>query len=474
MDVAKISVLCSLSFLLVAVAGGHQAPIAHTPSQPWQPGVIIPEIVASAHPEQSYALYLPSKYSPEKKWPIVYAFDPAARGSMPVVLMKDAAERFGYIVVGSNNSRNGSWKIEAQAAQAMFQDTGNRLAIDNQRVYFAGFSGGARVASQLAQRCKCAAGVLLNGAGFSAGSAPSTAVVFPVFAAVGNFDFNYGELIELDAKLAALKFSHWLRRFEGPHEWAPQSAMAEAFAWFRLMAMKNGSEPRDESFISAQSAERARTLEESGDLYLAWFEYRQTAETFDKLTDITPLQERATALENEKAVREGAKREKQELEEQRQLESPISAGMAALGGNDPNRTDTRHQLEQEILGLRGRAEHEKHADKLRIEKRALAGVLVAAMEEGGQRLDANDPSRAQDYFELASDADPDSVWALSNLAVARALTGNRKGVLDALRRAKQKTKDAPAFLQWLQAEPAFTKFRSAPEFAALLDLHVPQ
>ena len=48
----------------------------------------------------------------------MYAFDPGARGKLPVELMKDAAERFGYIVVGSNNSRNGSWKIEAEAAEA--------------------------------------------------------------------------------------------------------------------------------------------------------------------------------------------------------------------------------------------------------------------------------------------------------------------------------------------------------------------
>jgi len=59
--------------------------------------------------------------------------------------MKDAAERHGYIVLGSNNSRNRSWKVDAESAPAMFEDTHTRRALDERRIYFAGFSGGARV-----------------------------------------------------------------------------------------------------------------------------------------------------------------------------------------------------------------------------------------------------------------------------------------------------------------------------------------
>jgi hypothetical protein len=72
-----------------------------------------------------------------------YAFDPDARGRMPVEL-KNAAQRCGYIVAGSNNSQNGQWKAELEAAQAMSQDTHAHLAIDNKRVYFAGLSGGGQ------------------------------------------------------------------------------------------------------------------------------------------------------------------------------------------------------------------------------------------------------------------------------------------------------------------------------------------
>lgn len=437
-----------------------------------QPGVIVPKVVAPANPGQSYALYLPSAYSSDKRWPIVYAFDPGARGSIPVELMKDAAERYGYIVVGSNNSRNGSWKIEAEAAEALVQDTHARLSVDDRRVYLAGFSGGARVAARIAQLCKCAAGVLLNGAGFQPESSTSHDGPFVVFAAVGNYDFNYGELVRVDEDLEKLGYAHFLRRFAGPHQWAPSSAMDEALAWFRLQAMKSGREVRDDSFIASQAAretERARALDQSGDLYAAWKEYRQAAAMLVGLADNTALRARADALEKDKAVRDGAKREKQDFEEQGQLSREIYSALSALRENQANRAEIRSAVEQQLLALRSRAEHERREEKLRVLKRALAGVMVQAMEMGSELLDQKDASRAKDYFELASAADPDSMWALSNLAVARAMDGDRKGTLDALRRAKSKTKAPGQFVEWLKEEPAFAKLRGTSEFSALLD-----
>src|SRR4249920_1229993 len=137
------------SLLFVVPVLGRQGPSIDGNARVLQAGVVLRKIVALTNPEQSYALYLPSAYSPDKRWPIVYAFDPGARGSTPLELMKEAGERYSYILVGSNNSRNGSWKLEAEAAEAIVKDTHARLSVDDQRVYLAGFSGGARVAAQI-------------------------------------------------------------------------------------------------------------------------------------------------------------------------------------------------------------------------------------------------------------------------------------------------------------------------------------
>ncbi|HKD86526.1 MAG TPA: hypothetical protein VKB58_17390 [Terriglobales bacterium] len=463
-------------------------------------GVVIPQQASAAKPDQSYALYLPSHYSSDRPWPIVYVFDPDARGKIPVDLMKDAAEGHGYIVAASNNSRNGSWKVETEAAQAMFEDTHARFAIDNRRLYFAGFSGGARVAAALAQQCKCAAGVLLDGAGF-AGTPPSRGDMFAVFATVGTFDFNYPELSALDKKLEDEGFPHELRHFDGPHDWAPAGVMEEALAWFRLMAMKQSREARDENFIAAERAAaggRAHALEQSGQAYEAWREYGQAIATFKGLVDPAPFEQAAAALAKDKSVRDGAKREAQEFEEQKQLTSAIYASLTSLkmgarsqpensepsqpimggqgqrgGAPQPqdtgtNRSDVLHHAEQQIVSLRGRTTSEKNQEKLRVDRRALSGVFIAAAELGEESLDEKDFALAKGYFQLAADANPDSVGILKALATARALDSDRGGALEALQRAKQKSADPAAFSAWLSGEPAFAKLREDPQFRALL------
>lgn len=459
-------------FTLTAPAGSQRSAPAGGAAQDLQSGVVLSKVVCAAHAEQSYALYLPSYYTRERRWPIVYVFDPAARGRVAVELMKDAAERFGYIVAGSNNSQNGPWKPEIEAAQAMSEDSQARLMVDTRRVYFAGLSGGARFAAALAQRCQCAAGVLLNSAGFTPSSVAGAGDAhFAVFGTAGLVDFNLGEVVDMDAKLGALHYAHAFREFDGTHEWAPASVADEAFAWFRLMAMKSGREKIDASFVTEQIAEaekRAKTLELAGDLYGGWKEYRQAADAFDGLSDVTELRERAAALEKEKAIREGAKRERKEFDEQLRLSADISAGLSALGNNPPNPLDARNDVERQISALRSRAEHEKNPREMLVARRALGGIFIEAIEAGNGRSDAKDISGARTYFELAVDADPDSVWALSELAIARALDGDRKGTLEVLRRAREKTKDVAAFVAWLKDEPALAKFRDAPEFRALI------
>ena len=376
-----------------------------------------------------------------------------------------------YLVAGSNNSHNGAWKPEADAAQAMFLDTHTRLAIDNHRIYFAGFSGGARLASSLAERCNCAAGVLLNGAGFSPSWPPGPEATFSVFSAVGTLDFNYPEVEDLDAKLEVLRYSHALRRFDGPHQWAPANVMDEALAWFRLLSMKEGREERDVAFIKAQAAEaekRAKNLELAADPYGSWKEYRQAAATFDGLGEASLFRERAVRMAGEKAVRGGAKREQADSQEQSRLSAGIAAGLAALCRETRNGADARSDVERQIAELRSRAENEKNPQRLRVAKRALAGIFVEAMEMGQERLDAQDISHARICFELAANADPDSIWALRQVAAARALDDDPKGALDALRRAKKKSQDLSAFSAWLTDEPAFAKLRETPGFRALL------
>jgi len=153
-----------LSVMVVLLAHSTAHAITQTESIPR--GQVVERIDALSDSSRSYALYLPSNYTPNRKWPVLYAFDPGARGRVPVERFKEAAEKYGWIVLGSNTSRNGPWDIMVNAWNAMLTDTHQRFAIDDERMYATGFSGGARAAVRIALGCKCLAGVMANGAGY--------------------------------------------------------------------------------------------------------------------------------------------------------------------------------------------------------------------------------------------------------------------------------------------------------------------
>jgi len=75
-------------------------------------GQIVEKVECLDDSSQSYELYLPSNYTPERKWPILYALDPGARGKIPVEHFKEAAEKYGWILAGSNKRSGGEeqWK----------------------------------------------------------------------------------------------------------------------------------------------------------------------------------------------------------------------------------------------------------------------------------------------------------------------------------------------------------------------------
>src|SRR5215510_1438312 len=149
-------------------------------------GAITDKVICQADPTQSYSLYLPSGYTPQRDWPILYGFDPGGRGKHPVELFKDAAEKYGWIVVGSYNSRNGPGVPLNDIVMALWRDTHERFAIDGRRVYTAGMSGGARVASSFAIGMQDrVAGVIACGAGFPYVKTPTREMHFAYFALAG-------------------------------------------------------------------------------------------------------------------------------------------------------------------------------------------------------------------------------------------------------------------------------------------------
>ena len=188
-------------------------------------GHIVDRVVCHGDKSQSYALYLPTAYSHDHAWPILYLLDPIARGRVPVERFQKAAEHAGFIVAGSNNSRNGSLDVAREAIRWLLADTHERLAIDDSRTYAAGFSGGARLALAWAANGRIA-GVIACGAGF--GSAIPNEVPFRIYATAGVDDFNYDEIYAMVSELSRRGLPQRFAQFAGGHDWLPETLTGEA------------------------------------------------------------------------------------------------------------------------------------------------------------------------------------------------------------------------------------------------------
>jgi hypothetical protein len=98
MSSSKIGGLLTLFCLISLWLGIGKNPAAQT----LPTGQITEKVVCATNHDYSYAVYLPSGYRTDRRWPIIYGFDPGARGVRAVECFREAAERFGYVVVGSN------------------------------------------------------------------------------------------------------------------------------------------------------------------------------------------------------------------------------------------------------------------------------------------------------------------------------------------------------------------------------------
>ncbi len=264
-------------------------------------GQILDDVKCKADATQSYALYLPKNYSPDKKWSVILAFDARGRGRTPVERFQDAADKFGYVVVGSNNSRNGPAQVSQNAAKALMEEVATRFSIDPKRMYAAGQSGGSRFALDLALTSKTFAGVIASSAGFARPMGSDTSLDFKVFGTAGTEDFNYQEMRKFDRMLAS---PHRLQIFVGDHTWLPSSLAVEALEWMELQAMKSGLRAKDNTLIDASFAARKARLPAIQDKDESFRENKSLVADFEGLRDVKAFAAAAAALENTKELRD--------------------------------------------------------------------------------------------------------------------------------------------------------------------------
>ena len=287
-------------------------------------GKVIDTITCAADADQSYAAYIPVTGN-KKALPVIYFFDPHASGSLPLRKYKALADKYGFLLIGSNNSKNGNdWQVTDAIWQTLSEDTKKRFKIDLQRIYTAGFSGGAKVAGFAALNHPEIKGVIANGAGLPDGAEAGN-YAFSFTAITGEGDMNMTELVAVSAAFDKTSTPHRLMLFNGKHEWAPEKTMEVAFAGFQFDAMRNKLLPVNTTFLNSFVANSKQTVEaytKENLLLKATAECVLASNLLQGLTaDATWFSSKATALSKQEAYKQQYQERQQLLQEEQTMKA---------------------------------------------------------------------------------------------------------------------------------------------------------
>src|SRR5580692_9512305 len=394
----------------------------------------------STDPTQSYALYIPAKGN-KAAMPVAYCFDPHGSGILPVRKYKALADAYGFILVGSNNSKNGNdWATTETIWQCLASDTRSRLKIDSRRIYTIGFSGGAKVASYIAIQHPGIAGVIAGGAGLPDGVSASD-FPFSFTAIAGQGDMNLTELVAISDAMDKTRTRHRLILFDGKHEWGPVTTMGLAFAGIQFDAMRAGVIPKDNLAINtyiAGSKKRLRAYQLTSQLIKAAQECNLSISDLDGLSrQVTWFRQQAAALANNPEYLNQRHDQQELLSTEQNTKAEYMQHFQQ--GDDAYWTSTIHDLQTKSVG---------HTAMEQMYQRLLAYLSLAFYSISNQLITGNDNVQARRFVELYKLADPTNseAWYFSAVLYARDGKGH-EAEADLLKADGYGFRDKTRFLQ---------------------------
>ena len=290
----------------------------------YEKGKIIDTVLVDKNTNESFSLYLPKIYDPSKLNPVVFIFEPMARGKTGIFPFIKASEEYGYILICSNDSKNGPYDKNYEIANKLFNKVFSTFNIDEKRIYTSGFSGGSRLASSIAILTNQIQGVIACGAGFeSKDGIVATRQNFSYAAIVGDRDMNYQEMINTKNFLNKFKVSNELFIFDIKHQWPTQDQILKAFDWLQLEAIEKNILPVENEQIKkiyTTFYNSAKQYQMDDEIVLTHDEYRRIMRNFRRYYNLDSIEYSMDELSKSKLY----KTEKKLLESSFEKENSIT------------------------------------------------------------------------------------------------------------------------------------------------------
>lgn len=248
-------------------------------------GVIVDSVKIANTDNESYAVYLPNQYRKEVPSAIVFIFDPGGRGKVGIEPFVLAAETYKYILVCSNNSKNGPTDVNLEIANRLFESVSTEYNLNPSELYISGFSGGARLAGSIAVSSVAFQGVIACGASFNEMDKFALQdASFSYVGMVGDKDMNYQEMIKNEEWLNKMTVKNTLFVSHQGHTWPSQKEMLRAFDWLEIQAFKNSIRKSKEATakkIYDENLKIADSLKGNNEMISAIAEYDRCNAIYD-------------------------------------------------------------------------------------------------------------------------------------------------------------------------------------------------
>jgi predicted esterase len=414
-------------------------------------GIIISSVNCSTDGSQSYALYLPKNYSDSIKFPVIIFFDPHGSGSYPVSMYKSLADEYGYVLMGSNNSKNGlQFEQTGEIVNSLINEASSVYAVDKKRISLAGFSGGSKVALVSAANHPELLSVIFCGAAIPFDNVRQLP---PALGFAGVRDMNFTDVISSGTLLESKKIVHCIIEWEGKHEWPDTASFEDAFYWNSFAAMRNKTIAVDHALVKSFIQKRNKYGTAKQSVLEEYNRDNRLLVFLQGLTDINSYQNKLASLMQSGTYRRAIQEKQSMLQTEENLKENYGK---CFGTKDLN------WWKEEVERMRSM----KSTGQEKMYQRLLGYLSLACYSYSNNAIKQNDFLSARQYLAIYKVADPENSEQSFLTACLFARQGEQGKAITALKEALQLgLRDK----RKIETEESFNNLHTNPEFNNLLN-----
>ena len=404
---------------------------------------VIPIVACRINPALTYSLYLPRQIRSGSKLAALIFADPHGNGSLPVMKFQALAEKFGVILIGSNDSKNGmTFNQATPVLQSLVSEATARYGIDKNLISLAGFSGGAKAALMAASETLSVLTVTYCGAGFAEIPRPLP----PSLGIAGLKDINYTEVVQTDGQMESKGIKHSIVEWPGKHEWCDSSTFQNCFYWMAFRAMEKKIIPVNDMTVQEFIKQNSRTF---NDPLSEESRLKKLISFLGGVADTSAYSSALTAHQKQPVFLKAKENKKSDFELEARMKENYLKCMTL----------------KDVYWWHAEIARLKSLSKDAMNARILGYISLACYSYSGNALKQEDLRAAEKYLAIYAFADRENIDRAYMQACLYGKMKNDAGTLQSLREAirygfKDKAK--------LESEPSFSFIRPTDDYRKLI------